>query len=236
MIEFKFSYFGESFPQLLQYLPVTVFIIAVSLFFGTIIGFILVWMKLGRSKVLRKIGNGYTTVVRCTPYIVMLFLIYYGVPRIVGLFGVEGNSGGKLFYIIMTFSIMCGGTLSEVMRSAYEAVPKGQTEAAYSLSMTPLQTLRRIIIPQAFVIALPNIGNNVIDMFKNSSLAFTIGFMEIMGKADSIIAQRYGSFPISTYLAVALIYWVSCIILEKIMHMLETRLERRKTKTLRVRG
>lgn len=236
MIEFKFSYFWESFPQLLKYLPITILIIALSLLFGTIIGFILVWMKLGRNKVLRKLANAYTTVVRCTPYIVMLFLIYYGGPRVAALFGRDGNSRGKLFYIIMTFSIMCGGTLSEVMRSAYEAVPRGQTEAAYSLSMTPLQTLRRIVIPQAFVVALPNIGNNVIDMFKNSSLAFTIGFMEIMGKADSIIAQRYGSFPISTYLAVALIYWISCIILERIMNLMETGLERRKARTARIGG
>lgn len=236
MIEFKASYFWESFPQLLRYLPITILIIALSLFFGIMIGFILVWMKLGKSIILRKIANGYTTVVRCTPYIVMLFLIYYGGPRVVALFGGDGNTKGKLFYIIMTFSIMCGGTLSEVMRSAYEAIPRGQTEAAYSLSMTPFQTLRRIVIPQAFVIALPNIGNNVIDMFKNSSLAFTIGFMEIMGKADSIIAQRYGCFPISTYLAVALIYWVSCIILERIMHLMETSLERRKARIVRVRG
>lgn len=235
MIEFKSSYFWESFPQLLRYLPMGILIIALSLLFGIMIGFILVWMKLGKSKILQKIANAYTTVVRCTPYIVMLFLIYYGGPRIAALFGGSGNGMGKLFYIIMTFSIMCGGTLSEVMRSAYEAIPIGQTEAAYSLSMTPLQTLRRIVIPQAFVIALPNIGNNVIDMFKNSSLAFTIGFMEIMGKADSIIAQRYGSFPISTYLAVALIYWVSCIILEQIMYWMETGIVRRRIRGVKTR-
>lgn len=236
MIEFSTKYFWESFPQLLRYLPITILIIALSLFFGLIIGFLLVWMKLGKNRLLRKIANGYTTIVRCTPYIVMLFLIYYGVPRLTSLFGGGSDSHGKLYYIVMTFSIMCGGTLSEVMRSAYEAIPKGQTEAAYSLSMTPVQTLRRIIIPQAFVIALPNMGNNVIDMFKNSSLAFTIGFMEIMGKADSIVAQRYGSFPLSTYLAVALIYWFSCILLEKCMNLMETSLERRKAKLMKTKG
>lgn len=233
MLIFDLEYFFKSFPQLIVYLPATFAVIGVSLFLATIISIVLVIMKLGRNRVLKGIANGYTTVMRCTPNIVMLFLVYYGLPKIMMAFGLDINDWSRFFFVTTTFALMNGGILSEVMRSAYEAIPKGQMEAALTVGLTTFQALRRILIPQAFVVALPNIGNTVIALLKNGSLAFTIGFIDIMGQATMLIARRFGAFPLETYAALALIYWVVCILLEQLMKAWEEQLEKRKIKAVR---
>ncbi|TCL60015.1 amino acid ABC transporter membrane protein 1 (PAAT family) [Kineothrix alysoides] len=230
MLRFNTEIFWESFPQLLRYLPITFEMIFLSLLLGVILSLALVVMKLGKRKALRKFSNGYTTVIRCTPSIVLLFLVYYGLPKVVARFGVNIDEWNKLFFVVLTYALMSAGGLSEVMRSSYEAIPRGQTEAALSAGLTRLQTLRRIVLPQAFVVALPNLGNTVISILKNGALAYTIGFADMMGKATRIIAKRYTTYALETYVALAIIYWVICILIEQIIKFGEQRLEKRKIK------
>lgn len=230
MLRFDGKLFAESFPQLLKYLPVTLGMAALSLVIGTLLGVLLAAMKVSGKTALRKTADGYTTVIRCTPSIVLLFLVYYGLPKMVLLFGYDINEWSLFFYVVVTFALMSSGGLSEVLRSAYEAVPKGQTEAALSIGLTRIQTLRRVVLPQAVAVALPNLGNTIIATLKNGSLAYTIGFVDMMGKAIKIIAKRYSTNALETYAALAVIYWILCILIEQCIKLLEQREEKRKAK------
>lgn len=233
MLRFDMKIFAESFPQLLRYLPITFGMVFVSLFWGMLFSFLLAYMKLSHRKALQRFANGYTTVIRCTPSIVMLFLVYYGLPKIILLFGIDINDWNLFFFVVVTYSLMSSGGLSEVIRSAYEAVPKGQTEAALSIGLTRVQTLWRIVLPQAIIVALPNAGNTVIAILKNGSLAYTIGFVDMMGKAIKIIAKRMTANALETYVALAIIYWIVCIVIEQVIKLLEQRMEKRKLKLVK---
>jgi len=124
---------------------------------------------------------------------------------------------------VITFSLHSAAYFSEVIRSAYLAVGQGQLEAAYSIGMGYGQAIRRILLPQAFGIAIPPLGNNVISLLKETSLAFSIGIVDIMGKAQIIIGNNYGINIFRVYIAVAAFYWVLSMLIETIFGRLEKR-------------
>jgi L-cystine transport system permease protein len=101
-----------------------------------------------------------------------------------------------------------------MMRSSYLAVGKGQCEAAYSIGMKSFTAFRRIVLPQAFGIAIPTLGNNIIILLKDTSLAFAIGVIDMMGKGRALSAASYGSNRLEVYMATGIIFWVLCIVLE----------------------
>ena len=111
--------------------------------------------------------------------------------------------------------------MSETFRAAILSVEKGQMEAAISVGMTKWQAMKRIVLPQAFVIALPNFGNSFIGLIKDTSLAFVVSIVELMGKAKIVGAQGLNFFEV--YIVVALIYWGVCIIVEKLLAILEKK-------------
>ncbi len=218
---FDSSYLWNAFPQLLPFLGVTFGVVGTSIVIGIFLAFILVAMKLSKSKVLQFLANAYTTIIRCTPSIVLLFLIYYGVPAIATNFGVDLQNVHSSVFVIITFTLQFTAMMSEIMRAAYLAIPKGQYEAAVSVGLTPFQAYRRIIVPQAFVVAIPNIGNGVIILLQEGSLAYTIGLIDIVGKANLIIGANMNAHALEIYLALAAIYWALSIIIEKIFGALE---------------
>lgn len=218
---FDASYLWNAFPQLLPFLGVTFGVVGTSIVIGILLAFILVAMKLSKSKVLQFLANAYTTIMRCTPSIVLLFLIYYGVPAIASNFGIDLQNVHSAVFVIITFTLQFTAMMSEIMRSAYLAVPKGQYEAAVSVGLTPFQAYRRIVVPQAFVVAIPNIGNGVITLLQEGSLAYTIGLIDIVGKANLMIGANMNAHALEIYLALAAIYWVLSIIIEKIFGALE---------------
>lgn len=230
---FKWEYFLEAFPKIIEYLPITFVMIGLSLLAGLVLAFLLTLMKLGKNKWAKKIADGYTTIVRCTPSIVMLFLVYYGIPDIVKLFGKDINDWNRLFFVVITYALLTGGNMSEVMRSAYLSIPEGQLEAAYCCGLNTFQAMYRIILPQALMVALPNLGNSIIGLLKSGSLAYTIGFVDIMGQSVNIISRRMGTFPLSTYLALALIYWGICIFIEQVINGIEKHTERKKQRAMK---
>ncbi len=227
MIGFNITRFFDTFQKLIKYIPPTLMILLFSLLFAFILTPLLVWMKLGKNRILRKFSNGFTTVMRCTPVLVMLFLVYYGLPKLFSVFGIDLNKLSRFVFVVITFSILYAGLFSEIARSAYEAIPHGQEGAALSVGLSKSCTIRRIIFPQALVIAIPNLGNAIIALLKNSSLAFTIGFMELMGGTEQILALRFGTFPLEAYTALALIYWGICILLERVFKWCEEITERK---------
>jgi len=218
---FDASYIFEALPMLIPFLKVTFYVTVLSVLFGSIIGLILAIMKLGKNKIGQKIANGYTTILRCTPSIVLLFLVYYGVPALAGSFGIDLNSLDTSVFVIITFSLQFGAYMSEVIRSAYESIDKGQYEAAVSVGLSPVQAYWRIIFPQAFVVALPNFGNSLLELMKEGSLAYTIGLIDVMGKANLIIAGNINAHALEIYIALSLIYWVLSIAIEQFFFRLE---------------
>lgn len=218
---FDASYIWESLPVLLPFLKITFMVAGLSVLFGTLLGFVLAAMKVGKSKLARKIANGYTTIMRCTPSIVLLFLVYYGIPAIGQNFGLNLNDLDTAIFVVVTFTLQFGAIMSEVMRAAYESIDKGQYEAAVSAGLSSSQAYRRIIFPQAIVVALPNFGNSLLAILQEGSLAYTIGLIDIVGKANLIIASNYNAHTLEIFLALALIYWVLSILIEQLFLRLE---------------
>lgn len=219
---FDIAYLWSAFPQLLPYLFVTLYVAALAVVVGSAIGLLLAVMKLSKSKWLKRIANVYTTIIRCTPSIVLLFLVYYGVPTFSeNLLGIYLNDVHTSVFVVITFALQFATMMSEVIRSAYLSIDKGQFEAAVSVGLTPLQAYRRIIFPQAFVVALPNFGNGLIAVLQEGALAYTIGFIDIVGKANLIIAGNYNTHTLEIFIALAIIYWGLSLVIEKIFSLLE---------------
>jgi L-cystine transport system permease protein len=210
--------------RLLPYLGVTFQYVILSLFFGAILAFIVAYLKLKGNIILRTLANGYTTLMRCIPSIVMLFLVYYIIPAFLrSWFGMEFTSTEAMAFVVLTFTLLLGGFLSETMRSAYQAVDKGQTEAAVSAGLTSFQAFYRIALPQAFYYSIPNLGNTVIYLFKEGALAFTIGLIDVMGQAYRLSARTMGGDIVKIYIALSLIYWPLAIVLEQLFKRLERK-------------
>ncbi len=212
----------NSFLKIIPYFGVTFGVVFGTIILGTALAILLFIQKKSEKRILRGLAEGYINIIRCTPSIVLLFIVYYGIPKIaLGLFDVDLNFSSKIIYVIISLALIYSATLSEIIRSAYLALGKAQYEAALSIGLTPLQAVCRIMIPQGLVIALPNLGNSLISLFKEGSLAFTIGLIDMMGAGNLIISRNYGAYSLETYLALAVIYWVLTLIIEQFFLRLE---------------
>ncbi|MEF3304435.1 amino acid ABC transporter permease [Paenibacillus sp. GYB003] len=209
--------------RIAERLPVTLTIMLLSLLFGLLLGFGLAVVRIQRRPIPYAIATFYISFMRCTPTIVQLFLVYYGLPQLFAVFGVDVNDWDKLVFAVVTFALHSAAYFSEVIRSAYLAVGVGQQEAAYSIGMSRGQTLRRIVLPQAFGIAIPNLGNNVLILLKETSLAFSIGIADMMGQVQIILGNNYGANSFRMYMIVSLIYWALSIAIERGFGRLEKR-------------
>lgn len=207
----------EVIPQLLPYLLVTFGVVAGTVAVGLLLGFLLAKGRLSKRKVANKISGFVINSFRCTPSIVMLFVIFYGLPTLVwAIFRVDINGWSKAFYVIIALGLLFSATAAEIMRSSYLAVPKGQREAALTSGLTEKQAFMRILLPQAFAVSIPNLGNSLIVLLKEGSLAYTVGLIDVMGKGNLIISNNYGGYALETYIALAIIYWVLTIAVEQI--------------------
>ncbi|MCR8635878.1 amino acid ABC transporter permease [Paenibacillus radicis (ex Xue et al. 2023)] len=207
--------------RIAERLPVTLTILLLSLLFGLLLGLVIAIVRIQKKAIPYAIATFYLSFMRCTPTIVQLFLIYYGLPQLLILFGIDVNNWDKIIFAVITFSLHSAAFFSEVIRSSYLAVGSGQQEAAYSVGMSYSQSLRRIILPQAFGIAIPSLGNNVIILLKETSLAFSIGITDIMGQVQIILGNNYGANTFQVYFLVSLIYWGLSIVIEKGLGRLE---------------
>lgn len=220
-----------SIPALLPYLTVTLVVGVTSILTGSILGMLLAWAKLSGHKVIRALADGYTYIIRCTPSIVLLFIVFYGLPKFMEAeFGIDMDDLSRAVFVIITFTLLFGAYVSEVFRSAYETVDKGQYEAAVTIGLSPKQAFFRVMLPQAAVIALPNFGNSVINLMKESALAYTIGLIDLLGRTNLIIAKNYGAYGIELYVACLLIYWGLSLVIEQAFRRMESYLDRGRLK------
>ena len=212
----------KSFLKIIPYFGVTFAVVLGTILLGTALAVLLFAQKQSKKRWARALANGYINVIRCTPSIVLLFIVYYGIPKLaLGLFNLDLNFSSKIIYVIISLSLLYSATLAEIIRSAYLALGRSQYEAALSIGLTPWQAVRRVMLPQGLVVALPNLGNSLISLFKEGSLAFTIGLIDMMGAGNLIISRNYGAYSLETYLALAVIYWTLTLIIEQIFLRLE---------------
>lgn len=220
-----------SIPALLPYLAVTLVVGVTSILTGSILGMLLAWAKLSGHKVIRALADGYTYIIRCTPSIVLLFIVFYGLPKFMEAeFGIDMDNLSRAIFVIITFTLLFGAYVSEVFRSAYETVDRGQYEAAVTIGLSPKQAFFRVMLPQATVIALPNFGNSVINLMKESALAYTIGLIDLLGRTNLIISKNYGAYGVELYVACLLIYWALSFLIEQAFLRMESYLGRGRLK------
>mgnify|MGYP000106745632 FL=1 len=220
-----------SIPALLPYLAVTLVVGVTSILTGSILGMLLAWAKLSGHKVIRALADGYTYIIRCTPSIVLLFIVFYGLPKFMEAeFGIDMDNLSRAIFVIITFTLLFGAYVSEVFRSAYETVDRGQYEAAVNIGLSPEQAFFRVMLPQAAVIALPNFGNSVINLMKESALAYTIGLIDLLGRTNLIISKNYGAYGVELYVACLLIYWALSFLIEQAFLRMESYLGRGRLK------
>lgn len=203
----------EFIPTLVKYLGVTLEILVASIFLGTIIGIAAAIPKLFHIPIVKQIVTIYISFIRGTPIIIQLFLVFYGLPAVLSIINIDISRMDALYFVIITYSLSNGAIFAEIFRGAISAVEFGQTEAAYSIGMTPFQNFTRIVFPQAIRVAFPNIANTVIGSLKDTSLAFTIGVMDMMGRGETIIAAT--AHALEVYIALSVVYYVVVLILEK---------------------
>ncbi|MDM5277252.1 ABC transporter substrate-binding protein/permease [Paenibacillus silvae] len=194
----------------------TLLLSALGVLFGVIIGLIICLFRLHNMAVLRWIGTAYVEVIRGTPMLVQLMIIYYGVSLTFGINFSALQAG------IMTLSINSGAYLAEIFRAGIQGVDRGQLEAARSLGMGRGAAMRYIILPQAFKAVLPAIGNEFVTIIKESSIISVIGMVDIMYQASVVKNITYQGM--NPFLIAAAIYFVMTFILSKLLGRLERKL------------
>ena len=205
----------DNLPFLFKGAYYTLLITVVSMFFGLIIGLITAIARLKGNRFFRTIARVYVSIIRGTPPLVQLVIVYYGLVD----YGIEL---GALTAAYIALSINIGAYVSEAFRGAIQAVPAGQTEAALATGMTEGQAIRRIVIPQAIRISIPPLGNTFVGMLKETSLVSVIAVTELLRSAQLLIAQYYVYMPF--YLSIALMYWILSTAFTFILNEIEKRL------------
>lgn len=205
-------------------IPITI----ITFILGLIIAIATALARVSDNKFLNVIARIYVSIIRGTPMIVQLFIIFYGLPEIGRL--ITGNPDvqwtlSSFVAAVIGLSLNVGAYASEIIRGGIISIPKGQREAAYSIGMSEWMTMRRIILPQAIRVAIPALGNTFLSLIKDTSLLGFILVAEMFRKAQEIAATSYEFFSI--YVLVALMYWVTCFIISLIQGIYERRIERK---------
>lgn len=214
-MNFDFQLIYHSIPLLLLGAGVTIEITTLSVTFGLLIGMFIGIGRLSHRRLISFPAAVYVDFIRGTPLLVQIFLIYFALPMIVG------ERIDPFIAAITACSINSGAYVAEIFRGGIQSIDRGQTEAGRSLGMTWGQTMRFIILPQAFKRIIPPLGNEFIAMLKDSSLVSVIGFEELTRRGQLIIARTYGSFEI--WLTVAFIYLVMTLTISRFVAYLERR-------------
>ena len=208
----------ESFwPLLWAGLRGTIPLALASFAIGLVLALGVALMRISSNRVLSNIARFYISVIRGTPLLVQLFVIFYGLPSL----GIVVDPWPAA---IIAFSLNVGGYAAEIIRAAILSVPKGQWEAGYTIGMSNGMTLRRLILPQAARVSVPPLSNTFISLVKDTSLASLILVTELFRVAQEIAA--FSQEFMLLYLEAALIYWIICIVLAGGQGMLEKRLDR----------
>ena len=214
-MDFNVALAVNALPLLLEGAVVTVKITAISVSLGILIGLVVGIARIAKFWLVRMLAAVYVDFFRGTPLLVQIFLIYFALPVLTGL------HIDPFLAAITACGVNSGAYVAEIFRAGIQAIDKGQMEAGRSLGMTWGQTMRYIIVPQAFKQVIPPLGNEFIALLKDSSLVSVIGFEELTRRGQLIIARTYGSLEIWT--CVAIIYLVMTLSISRFVAYLERR-------------
>ena len=214
-MQFNFDLVVNSFPLLLVGAGVTIKITALSVALGVVIGLFVGIARISRIKILRVLAAIDVDFFRGTPLLVQIFLVYFALPVI------TGQRVDPFVAAIGSCGINSGAYVAEIFRAGIQSIDKGQMEAGRSLGMTWVQTMRYIIVPQAFKRVIPPLGNEFIALLKDSSLVSVIGFEELTRRGQLIIAKTYGSLEI--WISVAVIYLAMTLTISRFVAYMERR-------------
>ena len=200
-------------------LGTTLLLALISVSIGCVIGALVAILRLGKSKVLRAVATVYTEVIRDTPLLLQLYFFYFLLPDILPALKLS-----KFACITIALVINSGAYMSEVFRSGIQSLDRGQTEAARSLGMTGWQTMRRVVLPQAFKNILPALGNEFVTVIKESSIVMTIGITELMFNTSQVYSSSFRYFE--SLIVCALVYFVMTFTTSRLLGVMERRMKR----------
>jgi polar amino acid transport system permease protein len=211
----NFSLVGDFIPFLVKAAVVTIQLSIVSIIVGLVFGLVIALMRISKIKVLSKIAQFYIWIIRGTPMLVQLFLVYFGLPQI----GIELSPFNSS---VIALGLNAAAYIAEIYRGGIMSVPTGQMEAAESLGMRYPVIMKKIILPQALRVSLPSLGNQAVMMLKDSSLASLVTVSELM-----MVSQRFASTNyafIEFYIVAAAFYLVMTTIFTFILNKIELRM------------
>jgi L-cystine transport system permease protein len=218
---FSWDRFFLDIPKLLPYLPVTLKIVLYATLAGSCLGLLIALLRIWRVRKVQFLLRVYISFMRGTPILVQMLVVFYGLPLLLQQFGIQASRWDKIFFVYIAYALNEGAFLSEIFRSSILAIPYGQVEAGLAVGMTRWQTFRQIILPQASRVALPSFGANLIGLFQNTSLAFLIGVVDIMGRAKTIgVSSKHA---IEAYLFIGLLFIVISVLLKGSFYLLDKR-------------
>ncbi|MGG4132272.1 amino acid ABC transporter permease [Paenibacillus illinoisensis] len=209
---------------LIDYLPVSLIILVFSLILGSIVGAFLAAPRLYKWPILNGGSTAFISFFRGTPIIIQLILIFYGLPELLKPLGIDTTRISPIIFVVLTFGLNTGASLAEIYRLAVNSVDRGQSEAAASVGMSARSTFLRIVFPQALRIAMPHLSNVVVSSLKDTSLAFSVGVMDMMGRGEAIGLVSYRLLEV--YISLAIIYYILCLILQYGFSRIEHRMKR----------
>lgn len=217
---FDLNYFIGVFPIIIKALPITISISLFAMMFGLVIGTGITFLRRTRFGIVNRVFDIYVSFFRGTPLMVQLFIFFFGLPQIIPVL----SRTTAYYAAIVVLSINASAYISEVVKATIDAVDKGQMEAALSVGMTKFQAMERIILPQAFKIAVLPLGNTFISLIQGTAITFMIGLKDIMGVAKVNAAASYRF--LEAYLAVGIIYWIITLIVTRVNSAIEVKLSK----------
>jgi His/Glu/Gln/Arg/opine family amino acid ABC transporter permease subunit len=213
-VNFNFLIVKQYFPVFRQAFLNTFYISLVSLFLALIVGIIGGLCRVSKSKLLYSSASVYVNAIRSTPLLAQLYLIFFGLPYL-----------GIQFSIFLTgviaLTLNSGAYITEIVRSGIQAIPKGQAEAALSLGMNYFSMMRRIILPQAFLITIPPLVGQLVILVKDTCLLSVIAYHELTRAAETVAAYSFA--PNEGYLTSAFLYLIICYLLMRLSKYLEKK-------------
>lgn len=225
----------KTFFVALSGVPIALLVTVVSLLVALPSGFSLALTRINRLPIIQHLVRVYVSFVRGTPVIVQIFVIYTSIPLVLNIIFEKYNVTmnvydiNPIWYAFIVFSFNTTALLIEIFRSALSAVDKGQLEAAHSVGLSNMQAYWRIIIPQALVVALPNICTTTVNLIKATSLGYAMSLQEITLRAK--VAANEGYNYVEAYIDIFLVYLILCMAVEYLFKVYEKRLSKYRVAT-----
>lgn len=227
---FDWNYFFSTLWEAVAGIPTTLLITLVAMVIAVPLGLIIALSRLNSVPVLKQLSTLYLSFVRGTPLVVQIFIVYNSMPSLMNVIckalsiEIDVFSINPLYYAFAVFGLNTAASLAETFRSALNAVNKGQLEAGLSIGMTSFKTYMRIIFPQAFLIAIPDMCTVTLSLIKATSLSYIMTVREITGRAK--LLANIGYNYIETYLDILIVYLVLCLTLEFVFKTAENRMKK----------